>query len=358
MTLDERLALVRARLDSWEVDALLVTSVSNRVWLSGFSGSSGQLIITRDGAYLATDSRYWEQMAQQAPSYELFKTYTGKRDVSDLLRELSAKRIGIEAAHVTVGAFDKLMQSLPDLDWNLLPSTVEDLRQQKSADEIAIIRQAAALSDRAVYSVPKLIRQGMSERELAWKLEQLMREAGADAPGFDIIVASGPNAALPHHHPGERCFETGDTIVVDLGAELALYRSDITRSFHLGLEPEPPFWEIYNLVKAANERAIDGSRAGMSGSRIDALARDVIVEGGYGEEFGHGLGHGVGLEIHEEPYLRSGLDVEIPPNAVVTIEPGIYVAGWGGVRLEDLVVFGEAGVEVLSQAPKSPLISI
>jgi Xaa-Pro aminopeptidase len=237
-----------------------------------------------------------------------------------------------------------------------LPETVEALREVKAEEEIELIRRAAAITDAAMEQVPTLARVGIDERELAWQLERRMREAGADEMAFPVKVAGGPNAARPHHSPGDRPLQVGDTIIVDMGAAVGGYRSDLTRSFHLGADPGQKFWEVYNLTLQAQKTALAEMRAGMSGREIDGLARSVIEAGGYGDDFGHSLGHGVGLEIHEGPRLGRTTDEAAPAGAVVTVEPGIYLPGWGGIRIEDLVLLTAEGAETISACPKTPII--
>jgi Xaa-Pro aminopeptidase len=207
-------------------------------------------------------------------------------------------------------------------------------------------------------AVNEIIRPGMSEKQVAWELEKMMREAGADGMAFPVIVASGPNGAFAHHSSGDRQLKVGDPIIIDMGASLNGYQSDLTRTFYLGKAPDEKFWEIYNLVHNAQKAALKAIRAGKKSNAIDKVARDAITKAGYGKEFGHGLGHGVGLEIHEEPRLSfTAEDKErLTAGAVVTVEPGIYIEGWGGVRIEDLVLVTDTGVEILSRCSKNPII--
>jgi Xaa-Pro aminopeptidase len=199
----------------------------------------------------------------------------------------------------------------------------------------------------------------LSESQLAWELEKTMREAGAEGMAFDVIVASGPNAALPHHHPGDRRLQEGDSLIVDMGAKLDGYHSDMTRTFYIGNQPDERFSEIYDLVQTAQTAVLDHLKPGMTGKEVDALARNLIAEAGYGDYFGHGLGHGVGLFIHEGPSLSPRSEEEIiDVDMVLTVEPGIYISGWGGVRIEDLIVITRDGYESISHCPKTPSILI
>lgn len=354
----DKLEQARANFDKWRIDGLLITSAANRRWLSGFTGSAGQLLVTRDRAVLSTDSRYWEQAAQQAPHFEVYRHRDKKDDTQTFLEMGGANVIGFEARHMTVAGLKDLKRQ-NGFRWKALTPTVEPFRAVKSAEEVAAIRTAARITDETVAQVPRLAQPGLSEQAVAWELEKFMRDAGADRPGFDIIVASGPNSALPHHHPGDRLLQPGDIIIVDLGAEVGGYRSDLTRTFYLGESADDRFWGIYNTVLRAQVAAIEGIRPGVTGKAVDSLARDVITAAGHADNFGHGTGHGLGLEIHEDPRFSVKSDrVIIPAGAVMTVEPGIYLPGYGGVRIEDLVLVTTNGYEYLSAAPKSPLIAL
>jgi Xaa-Pro aminopeptidase len=353
-----RLAAVRRQMDGWQVESVLIGSNTNRRWLSGFSGSAGWLLVTRDHALLATDFRYWEQATRQASAFELVRL-KGRTDeaLAQLVRDAAVSPVGIEAEHLTVSGYDAL-QKIDGVTWRKLRKSVEPLREVKSAEELAAIRAAAAITDLAMARVNELAQVGLKERELAWELEKTMRDAGADSVAFPIIVASGPNAALAHHRPGDRCLQHGDAIIVDMGAALNGYMSDLTRTFHLGDEPDEHFWRVYNVVLQAQTAVLQQARTGMTGKEVDSLARDVIVAAGFGDEFGHSLGHGVGLEVHEGPRFSQLAEEEtMPAGAVVTVEPGIYQPGWGGVRIEDLVLLTETGIEQLSHCPKQPIIA-
>lgn len=354
---EERLAQVREKLDAWQIGGLLITSAANRRWLSGFTGSAGSLLVTRDHAILATDSRYWEQMRRQSPHFTLFEDKRRPEDTAAFIHAAGVTEIGLEAQHVTLHEAQQLRE-IDDVSWIELEETLEPLRVVKSTAEMEQIRAAAAITDAVMAQVNALARVGMTERELAWELEKRLREGGAEATAFTIIVASGPNSALPHHRPGDRRLAPGEPLIVDMGAQLNGYMSDLTRTFHLGSRPDEQFWSIYNLVLAAQTAVLEQAQAGMTGRAIDAIGRGVINDAGHGEHFGHGLGHGVGLEIHERPSLSSRRgDEVVPAGAVITVEPGVYISGWGGVRIEDLLQVTAEGTIPLSRCPKDPLIS-
>lgn len=356
--MSDRLTLVRNNFDKWRVDAVLITSPANRRWLSGFTGSAGSLLVSRDHAILSTDSRYWEQAERQAPSFEVYRNKTKPDDLHNFLAKAGASRIGFEAKHVTV-IEHRVLRREKEFRWRALNTTVEPFRAIKSADELTAISKAARITDETIGEFHKLAVPGVSEIGLAWQLEIIMRNSGADRAGFDIIVASGPNSALPHHRPGDRTLRPGDVIVVDLGAEVDGYRSDLTRTFYMGDRPDEKFEKIYRTVSDAQLAAIRGIRAGINGKAADALARDVISTAGYGEHFGHGTGHSLGLEIHEYPRfsVNSERDI-IQAGVVMTVEPGIYLPGYGGVRIEDLVLVTREGAEYLSHAPQNPIIPL
>ena len=357
MITQERLQAIREQFSGWEVEAVMLTNANNRRWLSNFTGSAGIVFITATEAYLATDFRYWEQAEKQSPDFRLVKLVKRQEDLAKLFTDLGIKKIGFEVEHVTVAAHDRLNE-IEGITWVGLPAIVEPLRQIKREAEVDAIFAAAQIADIAMATFKHIARPGVSEKAAAWQLEKIMRETGADGLAFDIIVATGTNSALPHHRPSDREMAEGDVIVVDLGAQLNGYNSDITRTFHLGSEPDDKFWQIYNLVAEAHKQAIAGIRPGISGKDADALARNLIDDGGYKENFGHSLGHGVGLQVHEGPNLSFRNEDGLNAGNIVTVEPGIYLPEWGGVRIEDLVLVTENGVRTLSHCPKEPIISI
>jgi len=356
----ERLTAVRRKLEIWQVDAVLINSAANRRWLSGFTGSNAQLLISKDSALLATDFRYFERAKSEAPEFVLFKHDRQPADDRAFFQSIKAARIGIEQNHVTLAQAAEWRGLKTGIEWVPLPETVEPLRAIKTPAEIDIMRRAAAITDMAMSQFPHIARQGISEKKAAWELEKIIREAGADDIAFPIIVASGPNSALPHYTPGERPLSEDDVIIVDLGAKIDGYHSDLTRTFYLGDEPTPKFWEIFSLVSRANDTVFQQLMPGMTLKEADGLARDVITEANYAEYFGHGAGHGVGLEIHEDPFLspKAAAEDKMLSGMNVTIEPGIYIPGWGGVRIEDFAYLTDEGLFYLSHCDKQPVIHL
>ena len=354
-----RLAAVRERLPSLGVDALLVTQAENRRYMSGFTGSAGLLMVAREKALLATDSRYWEQARLQSPTFELVQI---KTRVEDSLAELAERaghphRVGFESAAVTVDqlATWSSVENLP-VEWVPTREGVEPVRAVKDAKELAAIRSAVSLGDAGFDYLCGILRPGMTEREAAWELEIYLRTHGAEALAFDTIVASGPNGAMAHHHPGDRALQAGEPIVIDFGVKVNGYCSDLTRTVSLG-HADVTFTQLHEVVRRAQQAALDGIHAGLTGAAADALARAAIEAAGFGEQFGHGLGHGIGLAVHEAPRAgRTAVDETLPAGATLTVEPGVYLPAWGGVRIEDLVIVRPAGVDVLSRAHKQPVV--
>ena len=355
--MSSRLDSIRAQFEQAGVDALIVSSDENRRYLSGFSGTAGSLVITPTEAVLATDFRYVEQAGQQAPDFRVLRTIGGSDWLTDLLKELSVHRLGIESQHMTVAAHERLRKSLEEDNGDSAISLVatselvEDLRSIKDAPEMALLTRAIEISDQAFEEIAKTIQDGQTEKEIAWKLEKAMREMGADSISFDTIVATGPNAALPHHRPDDSVIREGQPLIIDMGARYQGYCSDLSRTLCLG-QPDDTFRKVYDTVLGAQLTAIATVERGMTGADADGLARTVIEEAGYGDNFGHSLGHGVGLEVHEQPGVGPNSKGVLENGMPFTIEPGIYISGWGGVRIEDVVVLENGRARVISKAPK------
>ena len=361
------MTLYRHRLDRFRrilaeqpADTFLVSEPWNRPYLSGFwaddpqlTESSGVLLITAEEQVLATDFRYQEQAEKEVAG---FRIVIYKETLTSVLPEIFAslrtRNLGVESHHLTHDRFVRIEEALKQ--WRpegaLIPtlSLVEGLRMVKEPEEIEAMRSSLALTESVFQTVAAEAAVGKTERELSWRIEQLMRERGAESVSFPPIVASGPNAALPHAVPTERPVQEGETVIFDLGARVARYCSDMTRTLILG-EPDTRVRIVYAIVREAQLRAIAAVRAGLSSQEVDRVARDYIAAAGFGENFGHGLGHGVGLAVHEKPGFGKTNSMVLEENMVVTIEPGIYLPGWGGVRLENMVRVTGDGCEVLNR---------
>ncbi len=351
-----RLERLRQELDKREVDAILISHPENRFYLSGFSGSSGYLLITKEDAILATDFRYLEQAKKEAKGFELFQVSGGAEEwLGKLISQASPKRLGFESGHLTYHLYRQLSEVItkfrPRPKLTPLEGVVESLRAIKEPEELELISKAVKLSDAALEYLKDIIHTGISERELALKLELFLREQGSEKLPFEIIVASGPNSAMPHHKPSERRIELQEPIIIDIGARVGGYVSDTTRTIYLGKQ-DKRFSQIYDIVLGAQLGAISIISQGMKGSEADKIARAMIEEAGYASAFGHSLGHGIGLEAHEKPTLGPNSEEELKEGMVFTIEPGIYLSGWGGVRIEDVVVLREGRLEVITKAQK------
>lgn len=351
-----RLTKLRDTLTEQALDAMLISQTENRRYLSGFTGSAGWLIVKVDRAILITDFRYFEQVERQAPGWELVKIQTKFSELlPGVLADLGVRRLGFESQHMTVDDLYTLSQNTEGIEWVPLKETVERIRAVKDEAEIEALRRSAALTDAAFAHLMEVIRSGMTEREAAWEIEAYMRTHGATKIAFDLIVAAGPNGALPHARPGDHVIQPGEPIVIDIGCVVDGYCSDMTRTICLG-QPDSRYLEVWDIVRRAQEAVLQGVQAGISGVEADALARDLIVEAGYGNEFGHGLGHGVGLAVHEGPRASRLSDDVLQDGMALTVEPGIYLPGEFGVRIEDLVIIREGGLENLTGSPKEPLV--
>ena len=353
----ERVTHLASQLQERELDAVLISAPENRRYLSGFTGSTGYLLVTPERQVLFTDSRYTEQAGNQSPHFEVIQMKAGLAWLLDTLKETGVKKIGFESDNMTVGSYNRVLDAIKEdeaLGGTSLIATsgiTEELRTFKDKEELAQLQKAIDASDQAMELVCPAIEAGMTEKEVAWRMEVAMREFGADNISFDTIVAAGPNGAVAHHRPSDSAIRAGQPIVIDMGAQVGGYCSDITRTVVVG-EPDEMFHRIYNIVLGAQLTAIHTVRPGMTGEDCDGLSRDVIAEAGYGDNFGHSLGHGVGLAVHEKPRVGPRSQDTLKPDMVFTVEPGIYLTGWGGVRIEDIVILGEEGATPLSKAGK------
>ncbi len=353
---DERVERLIALLEGRELDALLVSEPHNLRYMTGFTGSSGLALVGGDVRCFITDFRYVEQAAAQVPGFEHAQGSTDLlQAIAPVLPARRPLRLGFDDGHLSVRDHGRLRAELPD-DVALVAGggAVEELRAVKDAGEIAAVEAASALAEDAFRATTERGLIGRSERAIALELEQQMRVRGADGPSFPSIVAAGAHGALPHATPRERAIERGVLVTIDFGAQLDGYCSDCTRTLAAG-PVDDQARDVYELVLRAQLAALDALRAGLSGEQADAVARDLIVAAGHGEHFGHGLGHGVGLEVHERPRLARTSSASLQSGNVVTVEPGVYLTGQLGVRIEDLVVITDDGHRNVSTLPKQLL---
>lgn len=351
-TRDDRLGRLRARCAEVGVDAVLLAKPQNVAYVCGFTGSAGMAVVSATEAHMVVDFRYREQAAAQAVGFEITMVQAPLVEgAAALLRRVGARRVGVEEEFMPVGLHRKL-QAAMDAAEVVLVEGLDRIRWQKSPEEIEAIRRASHVAEAAFDEVLPMIRPGVSEQEVAVALEHRLRIRGSQRLPFDLIVASGPRSALPHGVASDRVIGAGEFVTVDFGAVVDGYHSDCTRTVVTAPATER-HREIYAIVLAAQQAALSGLRPGLTGREADALARSVIAKAGYGDAFGHGLGHGVGLAVHEGPTLSPREAAVLQPSAVVTVEPGIYLPGWGGVRIEDLVVLTDGGCENLTRLPKN-----
>lgn len=364
--MNNRLARLRDKIAKENLDALVITVPENQLYISGFNPGSTYLdvttIVSKEHAWISTDSRYYEAVKQKAKDFKLFEAgYDKDKWVGEFAKEAKPRVVGFEVSHLTVDTFKNWSKAARKARFKLKPTAgiVGSLRVFKDADELAKIKRAVDITDGAFAHLVSVIKPGMTEKEGAWIIEKYMRENGADALAF-AIIASGPNAALPHAVPSDRKFQRGEPIIIDIGCRVEDYHSDLTRTIILG-EPDEQFNKVYATVLKAQKTAEKKIRDGVKCKRADAFARNVIEKAGYGQYFGHGLGHDVGLAVHDggvrASYTAKPKDL-LRENMTLTIEPGIYIPGWGGVRIEDLVVVREDGVDIFSQASKEPVVKV
>lgn len=340
---------------------MIVGHAPNRRYLSGFTGSAGWIIISKERALLAVDFRYVEQAKRES---EVLESRYIKSDISEwlpsLLEEMRISKPGIEADYMTVSQYQLITHFIkakfPSIQIIPVKGLTESLRIIKDNLELECISKACEIADLAVSYARAHLRAGISERQLAWELESLMRQNNSEVMPFEIIVASGTNSALPHANPSDKLIMEGEPITIDMGARYKGYCSDITRTFIIGKE-DNYFNNIYNIVLSAQAAGLALIKPDMEGSAIDSLVRSMISNAGYGENFGHGLGHGIGIETHESPRLGTSSTDKITEGMVFTVEPGIYIPGWGGVRIEDTVTIKDGKLICLTNSNKNSLIT-
>ena len=340
---------VRDRLPEFAAEAMLVTKLVNVRYLTGFSGSAGSLLVGSEDVFF-TDSRYEVQAEHEVPDCRRVVPAAGQEKV--LAGEVAAagiRRLAIEAQHVTLAQAKQWREDMPSVELIETTGIVEELRKVKDAGEVEQLRRAASFGDVGLKELLGRLREGMTETEVAAELEDTMRRAGSEGLSFPTIVAFGELAAEPHHRPTERRLKRGDLIKLDFGATFGGYHSDMTRTIAFG-DPDPQLAKIYEIVRSAQQAGVDAVAAGKNAGEVDDAARGVIEQAGY--SFGHGTGHGCGLEVHEAPTVRRGSEDLLRDGMTITVEPGIYLPGVGGVRIEDLVVVSDGGCDILTRSPK------
>ncbi len=349
-----KLSSVRMRMQSENLDAIIITNLKNIYYLSGFWGTAGTILVTQRAQYLLTDSRYSIAAREVAVDFEIVETREAFVEIAKLLKKEGISQVGFEDG-VTYAEFQAMQHQLAGLTLHATTSFVETQRQIKSPSEIATIKKACAISDQAFNDLLKYVEPGKTEIEIANFLDFKMRDLGASGISFDTIVASGKRSALPHGRATHKPIEFGDTVTVDFGCYYDHYASDMTRTFFVG-EVSPKMQEIYHVVQQAQQAVTDISAPGLTYGDYDRAARDIIEAAGYGEAFSHGIGHGLGLDVHEIPYFPKTSQERLVEHIVITNEPGIYLENIGGVRIEDDLLITSQGVEVLTQAPKELII--
>ncbi|PLR99905.1 M24 family metallopeptidase [Bacillus sp. T33-2] len=351
----EKINKLRGSFEKLAVDGMLITSTHNRRYMTGFTGSSGVVLISNDRALFITDFRYTEQAAKQCEGYEVVQHHgTTPEEIAEQVKKLGIQKLGFEEDHMTFSSY-KTYERVVGATLVPVSGEIEKLRLIKTDSEIKILKEAADIADAAYKHILEFIRPGITELEVSNELEFFMRRAGAASSSFDIIVASGYRSALPHGVASEKVIETGDFVTLDFGAYHKGYVSDITRTVAVG-KPDAKLKEIYDIVLEAQLRGVAGIKPGMLGKEADALTRNFIAEKGYGDYFGHSTGHGIGLEVHEGPALSIKSETVLEPGMVVTVEPGIYIQGLGGVRIEDDTLITLDHNETLTHSTKELII--
>jgi Xaa-Pro aminopeptidase len=346
-----RLNAVRKILDSNQLDGILFNSLENIRYLCGFTGSDGALVITRKDSFFLTDSRYWTQSEEEVKGSKIIHYRKKMEGIASLLSDLKLGEIGFESVFLPFAGHQFLSERLSSKA-KLIPleGEMKNIRAIKDKQELAVLRTSIEIASDAFLHILELLNEGVVERDVALEMESFMKQNGAETLGFDIIIASGKRSALPHGKASDKRIGKGDFIVIDFGSGFQGYHSDQTRTVVCG-SPSSQQQKIYRTVKEAHDKAVEKVRPGIPICEVDAAARDHIRNQGYGEYFGHGTGHGIGLAVHEEPVINSENKGPVQEGMVFTIEPGIYVPDWGGVRIEDMVLVTPQGAEVLTYLP-------
>lgn len=353
---EKRIERLRKVMQEQNLPAVLITNAFNRTYVSGFTGSSGYVLITLDRAILLTDFRYMTQAPQQAKLFEVVEHQAKAMEtVKELLQKQGITKLGFEQVDVSYGDFLSYQAALPGVELVPTARLLEVIRMVKDEAELQIMQEAADLADQTFSHILSYIKPGVKELDIALEIEMFIRKNGGTSTSFETIVASGERSALPHGKASDRVLQLNEFVKLDFGAYYKGYCSDITRTVMLG-KPTDKHKEIYDIVLKAQLNCLANLKPGITGREGDAYARDVIVKHGYGDFFGHGTGHGLGMEVHESPRLSKTEDTILTPGMVVTVEPGIYLPGFGGVRIEDDAVITDTGIKILTNSTKDFLI--
>ena len=352
MEYKSRISYLRDKISESDIDTLFISNKDNIRYYSGFTGTFAFLLISKEKSIIITDSRYTLRAEEESPDYEIYQLKSGDNWIENSTNITKTKIIGYEGDHVSVNLLNQLKKRAEKInEWKDFSEKITLGRIIKSEEEVRILQETINISDSAFNTVSKKINIGMTEKDVAWEMEKEMRELGAESPSFDTIVASGINGSKPHHSPTDKLINNNEAITIDMGAKYKGYCSDLTRTIFIG-GPDEKFKKIYTTVLRAQLISMETAQPEMTGEEIDKIARDIIAAEGYGEYFGHSLGHGVGIEIHENPGVGPNSKNSIKPGMVYTIEPGIYIENWGGIRIEDMVIMTESGNNLISHALK------
>lgn len=354
-----RIKSVLERLDNEKLDGILLINNSNIRYVSGYTGADAFVVISARGCAFITDPRYTEQAERECFGFEIVNHRQPNLNVIGAIKQVceaqGINKLGFEREHVSYDLYEKLTKEMSKVEIVATSGIVENIRGIKDEEEIGSIKKAAEIADAAFVEILKFIKVGVSEKEIERELQYFIKKQGAEDIAFASIIASGKNSSLPHANPSDKLVENGDFVTLDFGAIYNGYRSDMTRTVVVG-KPSEKQLEIYEVVKGAQEAACNFVKARVLGKAADSCARDHITKAGYGDNFGHGLGHGVGLDIHEMPSLSTGSTSILEAGNIVTIEPGVYLPNWGGVRIEDTVLVTEDGIEILTKSSKELII--
>jgi Xaa-Pro aminopeptidase len=342
--------------ESNHLDGILFTNLENIRYLCGFTGSDGAFLLTREEAFFLTDSRYWTQAEEEVKESQIVHYKKKMEGIASSLLDLKLERLGFESAFLPFSSYKFLSEKIgKGTSFVPLEEDLKNLRAVKDPQELEWIRMAIEIASKSFLHAIEIIKEGISESEIAQEMEFFMRRTGSEATGFDIIVATGKRAALPHGKASEKRIEKGDFILIDFGSTFQGYHSDQTRTLICG-RPSPEQEKVYRTVKEAHDRAIERIRPGIPFQEVDKAAREHIQNFGYGEYFGHGTGHGIGLAVHEDPAVNWENKSIAKEGMVFTVEPGIYIPEWGGVRIEDMVWVTRDGAEVLTYLPRDLMV--